>query len=41
MAFDLFNSLFTLGVQLTLVVGAMLFIVSIGQDFRNMFLRHE
>lgn len=41
MAFDLFNSLFTLGAQLTLVVGAMLFIVSIAQDFRNMFSRHE
>ncbi|MCX5723919.1 MAG: hypothetical protein NTX84_05250 [Nitrospirae bacterium] len=41
MALDLFNSLFALGAQLTLVVGAMLFIVSIGRDFRNMFSRHE
>lgn len=41
MAFDLFTSLFAMGVHLTLVLGVMLFIVSLGRDVRNVFLGHE
>jgi hypothetical protein len=41
MAFDLFTSLFAMGVRFTLVLGVMLFIVSLGRDAWNGFSRHE
>ena len=41
MAFDLFTSLFAMGVRMTLVLGVMLFIVSLGRDAWNAFSRHE
>jgi hypothetical protein len=41
MAFDLFSSLFVMGVQLALVLGVMLFLVSLGRDFRRAFSGHE
>ena len=41
MAFDLFASLFAMGVRLTLVLGVMLFIVSLGRDAWNVFSRYE
>jgi hypothetical protein len=41
MAFDLFTSLFAMGVQLALVLGAMLFLISLGRDFKNVFRGHE
>ncbi|TKS63623.1 MAG: hypothetical protein EWM73_01283 [Nitrospira sp.] len=41
MAFDLFTSLFAMGVRFTLVLAAMLFIVALGRDAWNAFSRHE
>ena len=41
MALDLFGSLFVMGVQLTLVLGVMLFLVSLGRDFRSVFSGHK
>ena len=41
MAFDLFKSLFAMGVRFILVLAAMLFIVSLGRDAWNAFSRHE
>jgi hypothetical protein len=41
MAFDLFKSLFAMGVRFTLVLAAMLFIVSLGRDAWDAFSRHE
>lgn len=41
MALDLFTSLLAIGVQLTLVLGGMLFLFSLGRDFRSAFLGHE
>ena len=41
MAFDLFTSLFAMGVQLALVLGAILFLVSLGRDFKNVFRGQE
>jgi hypothetical protein len=41
MAFDLFTSLFGMGVRFILVLGVMLFIVSIGRDAWNVFSRPE
>lgn len=41
MAFDLFTVLFAMGVRWTLVLGVMLFIVSLGRDAWNAFSRHE
>ena len=39
MAFDLFTSLFATGVRFALVLGVMLFIVSVGRDVRKVFSR--
>ena len=41
MAFDLFSSLFAMGVRFTLVLGVMLFIVSLGRDGWNVFSKYE
>jgi hypothetical protein len=41
MAFDLFSSLFAIGVRFTLVLGVMLFIVSLGRDGWNVFSKYE
>lgn len=41
MAFDLFASFFALAVRFTLVLGVMLFIVSLGRDAWNAFSSHE
>jgi len=41
MAFDLFRSLFAMGVRFILVLAAMLFIVSLGRDAWSAFSRHE
>ncbi len=41
MAFDIVTSLLAIGVQLTLVLGGMLFLFSLGRDFRRAFLGHE
>lgn len=41
MVFDLFTSLFAIGVRFTLVLIAMLFIVSFGRDAWKAFSRHE
>ena len=41
MAFDFFTSLFAMGVRMTLVLGVMLFIVSLGRDAWNALSRHE
>lgn len=41
MAFDLSTSLFAMGVRFTLILGVMLFIVSLGRDGWNSFSRHE
>jgi hypothetical protein len=41
MAFGLFTSLFAMGVRFSLVLGVMLFIVSLGRDVQNVFSRHE
>jgi hypothetical protein len=41
MAFDLFTSLFAMGVRITLVLGVMLFIVSLCRDVWTAFSSHE
>ena len=41
MAFDLFTSLFAIGVRFTLVLTAMLFIVSFGRDAWKALSRYE
>jgi hypothetical protein len=41
MEFDLFTSFFVMGLRFTLVLGAMLFIVSLGRDAWNGFSRHK
>lgn len=41
MAFDLFTSLFAMGVRLALMLGVLLFIVSVGRDAWNVFSIHE
>jgi hypothetical protein len=41
MAFDLFISLVAMGVRFTLVLGVMLFIVSLGRDDWDAFSRDE
>lgn len=41
MEFDLFTSLFLMGARFALVLGAMLFIVSLGRDAWNAFSSHE
>ncbi len=41
MEFDLFISLFLMGVRFALVLGAMLFIVSLSRDAWNASSRHE
>ena len=41
MEFDLFTSLFAMGVRFTLVLGVMLFIVSLGRDAWDAISRHE
>ncbi len=41
MAFDLFSSLFAMGVRFTLVLGVMLFIVSLGRDGWNVFSKYR
>ena len=41
MEFDLFTSLFAMGVRFTLVLGVMLFIVSLGRDVWNTFSSHD
>ena len=39
--FDLFSSLFAMGLRFALVLGIMLFIVSLGRDAWNVFSRYE
>ena len=41
MAFDLFTVLFAMGLRFTLVLGVMLFILSLGRDAWNAFSSHE
>ena len=41
MTFDLFSPLFAMGVRFTLVLGVMLFIVSLGRDGWNVFSKYE
>ena len=41
MAFDLFTSLFVMGVRFALVLGVMLFIVSLGRDAWSAFSGRE
>ena len=41
MAFDLFTFLFAMGVRFTLMLAAMLFILSLGRDAWNAFSSHE
>lgn len=41
MALDIFDSLFAMGVRLTLVLGVMLFLFSLGRDFRSVFWGHK
>ncbi len=41
MAFNLFSSLFAMGVRFTLVLGVMLFIVSLGRDGWNVLSKFE
>jgi hypothetical protein len=41
MTFDLFTSLFAMGVRFALVLGVMLFIVSLGRDALTAFSRHK
>jgi hypothetical protein len=41
MAFDLFTSLFTMGIRFALVLGVMLFIVSLGRDAWSIFSGRE
>jgi hypothetical protein len=41
MEFDLFTSLFLMGTRFALVLGVMLFIVSLGRDAWNAFSRYE
>ena len=41
MEFDLFTSLFAMGVRFTLVLGVMLFIVSLGRDAWDAISRHK
>ena len=41
MEFDLFTSLFAMGVRFTLVLGVMLFIVSLGRDTWDAISSHD
>ena len=41
MEYIFFTSLFAMGVRITLVLGVMLFIVSLGRDAWTGFSRHE
>jgi hypothetical protein len=41
MSLDLFSSLFAMGVRFTLVLGVMLFIVSLCRDGWNVFSKYE
>jgi hypothetical protein len=41
MEYNLFTSLLLMGVRFTLVLGVMLFIVSLGRDAWNAFSRYE
>ncbi len=41
MAFDIFTDVLSLGVQLTLALVGMLFLVSLGRDLQNTFRGHE
>ena len=41
MTFDLFTSLIAMGARFALVLGVMLFIVSLGRDAWTAFSRHE
>ena len=41
MAFDLFTSLFTMGIRVALVLGVMLFILSLGRDAWSVLSGHE
>jgi hypothetical protein len=41
MEFDLFSPLFAMGPRFTLVLGAILFIVSLSRQAWNGFSRHE
>jgi hypothetical protein len=41
MSFDLFSSLFAMGVRFTFVLGVMLFIVSLGRAGCNVFSKYE
>jgi hypothetical protein len=41
MEFDLFTPLFAMGLRFTLVLGAMLFIVSLSRDAGNAFSSHK
>jgi hypothetical protein len=41
MAFDLFTTLLAMGVRFTLMLAAMLLIVSLGRDAWNAFSSHE
>ncbi len=40
MVFDLVTTILTLGVQLTLVGGGLLFLISLGRDFQRVFQGH-
>jgi hypothetical protein len=41
MEFDLFTSLLLMGARFALVLGVMLFIVSLGRDAWNVFSSHK
>lgn len=41
MAFDLFTSLFTMGIRFALVLGVMLLILSLGRDAWSVLSGHE
>ena len=41
MEFDLFTSLLLIGARFALVLGVMLFIVSLGRDVRNDFVSRD
>lgn len=41
MALDLFTPLFAMSLRFTLVLGVMLFIVSLGRDAWSVFGKHE
>jgi hypothetical protein len=41
MAFDLFSSLFAMGVRVALLLGVMLFIVLLGRDGWNVFTKYQ